>query len=64
MSKNKKNDPINPFDGPGVKVNSEEFKNMVMGVMINKHLDPDDDFDLRSDLTNHYQIILQYNLAR
>ena len=46
MSKNKKNDPINPFDGPGVKVGSEEFKNMVMGVMINKHLDPDEDFDL------------------
>jgi|TARA_R100000995_G_C3368016_1_gene70444 hypothetical protein len=46
MKKIKKNDPVNPFDGPGVKVNSEEFKNMVMGVMLNKHLDPDEDFDL------------------
>ena len=43
MAKNKKN---NPFDGPGVKVGSEEFKNMVLGVMINKHNNPDEDFDL------------------
>ena len=46
MSKNNKNDPVNPFDGPGVTVGSEEFKKMVIGVMINKHLDPDEDFDL------------------
>ena len=43
MAKNKKD---NPFDGPGVKVGSEEFKKMVLDVMINKHNNPDEDFDL------------------
>jgi len=47
MSKNEKNDPVNPFDGPGVSIHSEEFKNMVMGVMLNKHNDPEEDFDLK-----------------
>ena len=37
----------NPFDGPGYKVGSKEFQDMVMGVMVNKHLDPDVDFDLK-----------------
>ncbi len=36
----------NPFDGPGYKVGSKEFKEMVLGVMVNKHLDPDEDFDV------------------
>ncbi len=37
----------NPFDGKGYKVGSKEFQDMVMGVMLNKHLDPDEDFDLK-----------------
>ena len=41
-----KNDPINPFAGPGIKIDSEEFKNMLMNVMLNKHNNPDEDFDL------------------
>ncbi|BAQ85040.1 hypothetical protein [uncultured Mediterranean phage uvMED] len=42
----------NPFDGPSIKVGSEEFKEMVMGVMINKHNDPDEDFDLGNDISS------------
>lgn len=42
----KKND--NPFNGVGYKVGSKEFQDMVMGVMVNKHLDPDEDFDLKA----------------
>ena len=34
------------FDGPGIKVGSPEFEKMILGVMINKHNDPDEDFDL------------------
>ena len=37
----------NPFDGPGYKIGSKEFQDMVMGVMVNKHLDPVEDFDLK-----------------
>lgn len=40
----------NPFDGPGFKPGSKEFKEMVLGVMINKHNDPDEDFDLGNDI--------------
>ncbi len=40
----------NPFDGPGFKPGSQEFKELVLGVMINKHNDPDEDFDLGNDI--------------
>ena len=36
----------NLFDGKGYKVGSKEFKEMVLGVMVNKHLDLDEDFDV------------------
>ena len=42
----------NPFDGPGFKPGSKEFKEMVLGVMINKHNDPDEDFDLGNDISS------------
>ena len=40
----------NMFDGPGYKIGSKEFEEMVLGVMINKHNDPDEDFDLGNDI--------------
>lgn len=36
----------NPFDKPGIDINSDEFFKMVSKVMINKHNDEDEDFDL------------------
>jgi hypothetical protein len=36
----------NPFDRPGIDINSDEFFKMVSKVMINKHNDEDEDFDL------------------
>lgn len=36
----------NPFDGPSIDINSDEFFKMVSEVMLNKHKDPDEDFDL------------------
>jgi len=43
MSKQKRD---NPFDGPAIDINSSEFFDMVSKVMINKHNDPKEDFDL------------------
>lgn len=43
MSKPKRD---NPFDGPAIDINSSEFFDMVSKVMINKHNDPEEDFDL------------------
>jgi hypothetical protein len=43
MSKENTN---NPFDGPAIDINSPEFFDMVSKVMINKHNDPDEDFNL------------------
>jgi hypothetical protein len=36
----------NPFDGPSIDINSDEFFKMVTQVMINKHNDEEDDFNL------------------
>ena len=36
----------NPFDGPAIDINSLEFFDMVSKVMINKHNDPEEDFNL------------------
>ncbi len=36
----------NPFDGEGFKIDSPEAKEMIMKVMINKHNNPDEDFNL------------------
>jgi hypothetical protein len=43
MSKENTN---NPFDGPAIDINSPEFFDMVSKVIINKHNDPDEDFNL------------------
>lgn len=43
MSKQKRD---NPFDGPAIDINSSEFFDMVSKVMINKHNDPEEDFNL------------------
>jgi len=37
----------NPFDGPAIDINSDEFFKMVSEVMINKHNDEDEDFNLK-----------------
>jgi hypothetical protein len=36
----------NPFDKPNIDINSDEFFKMVTQVMINKHNDEEDDFNL------------------
>lgn len=36
----------NFLDGPSIEIGSDKFKEMVMQVMINKHNDADEDFDL------------------
>ena len=54
MAKNKKDKQIPKvptvnlmfLDGPGIKVGSKEFQDMVLNVMINKHNNPDEDFNL------------------
>ncbi len=43
MSKYKRD---NPFDGPAIDINSTEFFDMVSKVMIKKHNDPEEDFNL------------------
>tara|TARA_R110002020_G_scaffold222464_2_gene431279 strand:- start:791 stop:931 length:141 start_codon:yes stop_codon:yes gene_type:complete len=43
MSKHKRD---NPFDGPAIDINSTEFFDMVSKVMIKKHNDPEEDFNL------------------
>tara|TARA_R100001224_G_C4015774_1_gene147666 strand:- start:369 stop:503 length:135 start_codon:yes stop_codon:yes gene_type:complete len=35
-----------PLDGPGIKIDSKEFKDMVMNLMLKKHMNPEDSFDL------------------
>ena len=46
MSKNEKNDPVNPFDGPTIDIHSEQFRKKVYALMFNKHNNPDEDFNL------------------
>ena len=36
----------NPFDKPRIDINSDEFFKMVTQVMINKHNDEEEDFNL------------------
>jgi hypothetical protein len=36
----------NPFDKPSIDINSDEFFKMVTQVMINKHNDEEEDFNL------------------
>ncbi len=36
----------NPFDKEGYKIDSPEAKEMIMKVMLNKHNNPDEDFNL------------------
>jgi hypothetical protein len=36
----------NPFDKPSIDISSDEFFKMVTQVMINKHNDEEDDFNL------------------
>jgi len=36
----------NPFDKEGFKIDSPEAKEMIMKVMLNKHNNPDEDFNL------------------
>lgn len=36
----------NPFDGKGFKIDSDEAKEMIMKVMLNKHNNPEEDFNL------------------
>tara|TARA_R100001163_G_C4962778_1_gene125902 strand:+ start:409 stop:558 length:150 start_codon:yes stop_codon:yes gene_type:complete len=36
----------NIFDGPSIDIHSEKFKKMVYKLMINKHNNPDEDFNL------------------
>tara|TARA_B100001559_G_scaffold313130_1_gene311773 strand:- start:4818 stop:4943 length:126 start_codon:yes stop_codon:yes gene_type:complete len=38
----------NPFDGPSIEIGSDKFKEMIMQLMINKHNDADEDFDLNA----------------
>tara|TARA_R100001163_G_scaffold28179_1_gene22667 strand:- start:2827 stop:2964 length:138 start_codon:yes stop_codon:yes gene_type:complete len=35
-----------PFDGPSMDIHSDKFKDVVMNLMMKKHLDPDDEFNL------------------
>tara|TARA_R100000742_G_C4245486_1_gene64490 strand:- start:213 stop:362 length:150 start_codon:yes stop_codon:yes gene_type:complete len=44
-------DEINPHPldtQPSIRVGSKEFEEMLLGVMINKHNDPEEDFDLNA----------------
>lgn len=36
----------NPFDAEGFKIDSDEAKEMIMKVMLNKHNNPEEDFNL------------------
>tara|TARA_R100001082_G_C4264796_1_gene117089 strand:+ start:133 stop:285 length:153 start_codon:yes stop_codon:yes gene_type:complete len=35
-----------PLDGPSIDIHSEEFKRKVFAIMVNKHNNPDEDFNL------------------
>ena len=35
-----------PLNGPSIDIHSKEFRDVVMNLMMKKHLDPDDEFNL------------------